>query len=84
MTNLKKAKRKAHAAIDELTMFAESKLNFKQSSFVQSYEQIPSLFEMRAHRNRELLIITNASPGIRNRAWSRSKLSQLTEIKVGF
>lgn len=76
-----KAHEAAKTAIDELTMFAESKLNFKTASFTEMYNQIASLFESREHKTRELLIITNASPGLQNKAWRSSALQQLTNIR---
>ena len=71
----------AKKALHDLTMFAESNLNFKTTSFQEIFEQLPSLFDARGHKTRELLIITNASPGLYNRQWG-SKLQQLEATRT--
>ena len=69
-------------AINDLQSFALSRRNYKTSSFRDTFESLATLFDARQHKVRELIIITNASPGQYAKGdWSDGDLARLAEIK---
>ena len=76
------ARADAIKAINDLQSFALSRRNYKTSSFRDTFESLATLFDARQHKVRELIIITNASPGQYAKGdWSDGDLARLAEIK---
>ncbi|CBY37240.1 unnamed protein product [Oikopleura dioica] len=68
-------------AIRTLISIARNKANQESASFTQMFSLIPTLFDARNHKSRQLIIITNASPGIRYPGWSKYALEDLSRMR---
>ena len=72
---------KAFLAIKTLISIARNKANQESASFTQMFSLIPALFDARNNKSRQLILVTNAGPGLRHPGWSQYALADLAPMR---